>query len=711
MTTSQSPESSDTTGEISRLHTLFEAQRTAFLRDSFPSAAERRDHLGALQAAVLAHRQQIRDALRSDFRVAPDAFTDLVEVLGVAGRAKFAADHLESWMAHEPRDPGAGILGTARVEIRQQPKGVVGNLAAWNFPFDLTLGPLVEMLAAGNRVIIKPSEIAPASAALLQEILAATYDEDHVSAVVGGLDVARAFTALQWDHLLYTGSPEVGRQVALAAAANLVPVTLELGGKNPVIVHEDSVNEAMIEQVLGVKMIRSGQLCITADYCLVPRSRVDDFVALAQEDVASRTPAHTASEDNTGIVSDRHLERLVRLRDESDGKVVQLEPEGGVDRGTRQLPLCLVIDPAEDGPLMTEEIFGPLLPIKPYDTLDEAINYINAGDKPLGLYVFARDAEVAEDVLRRTSSGGACVNTAAVQGSIPALGFGGVGRSGSGRHHGIDGFREFSNPRGVVVRGQGDLLAALFPPYDGLCSAVVEAALSEQAGPATSSPTRPASAFDREREEVVRACHRLAAAGLLIGTAGNVSARFGDLVAITATGVVLGEARPRDITIVDLDGEIVAGELAPTSELDLHLGIYRAHGAGAVVHTHAPAAVAAAVVVDELPVLHYAQLALGGALRVAPFHAFGTPALADACVEALHGKSSALMANHGAISHGPTLEKAVEVAELTEWCCDLHLKASGLGAPRALTAAQQDAVIEAAVRRRYGATQSLPGQP
>lgn len=213
--------------------------------------------------------------------------------------------------------------------------------------------------------------------------------------------------------------------------------------------------------------------------------------------------------------------------------------------------------------------------------------------------------------------------------------------------------------------------------------------------------------FDQEREEVVRACHHLAKAGLLVGTSGNVSARYGDRIAITATGVVLGKARPSDITIVDLDGDVVAGELLPTSELDLHLGIYRVHDAGAVVHTHAPAAVAVGLVVDELPVLHYAQLALGGSLGVAPFHAFGTAALADAGVDALRGRNAALLANHGAINFESTLAKAVENAELLEWCCELHLRASTLGTPRALSQEQQEAVVLAALTRRYGQIQPV----
>ncbi len=337
------------------------------------------------------------------------------------------------------------------------------------------------MLAAGNRAIIKPSEFTPACGELLKDMIAATFDPDHVAVVTGELELATAFAAVRWDHLLYTGSPEVGRKVAVAAAQNLVPVTLELGGKNPAIVNEDSVDAETVGQILGAKMIKNGQMCITVDYCLVPRAKMQEFVDLAHKHVVERTPGYSTTADCTGIISERHLDRLTGLLEEAgkkDGQVVSLEPDAKIDRSTRQMPISLVVDPSDDLALMREEIFGPILPIKPYDSVDEALAYVNAGERPLALYVFSKDNSVADYVLDRTTSGGACVNSCALQGALPSLGFGGIGQSGSGRHHGIEGFREFSNPRGVVRRGENDLVEALLPPYGPLAEAVVTAALN-----------------------------------------------------------------------------------------------------------------------------------------------------------------------------------------------------------------------------------------
>jgi len=364
--------------------------------------------------------------------------------------------------------------------VQFQPKGVVGNIVPWNFPFDLGMGPLVDALAAGNRVIIKPSEFTPACSTLMKELVNEVFDTDLVDVAVGGLDLAKEFTSLRWDHLLYTGNPMVGREVAKAAAANLVPVTLELGGKCPALVNPDAVNRKTVANIIGTKMIKNGQMCISVDYCLVPRDQMDEFVDLAKAYVAETTPDYSASDNCPGIISDRHFKRLEALLDEardSGAQVVQLDEQGAVNPATRQMPLSLVVDPGEDLGIMRDEIFGPILPIRPYDTVDEAIDYINAGERPLGLYVMTMDQAMADETLRRTSSGGFSVNACAMQGAIAALGFGGVGQSGVGRHHGIDGFREFSNPRGVFVRGENDLIDAFYAPYGERQQGLVDAAL------------------------------------------------------------------------------------------------------------------------------------------------------------------------------------------------------------------------------------------
>jgi len=384
---------------IAELHRVYAAQRKAFLADPYPAAAERKECLKALVRMLLGHREDIRAAMSSDFGAHPDLFTDLVEVLGVAGRAAFAEGQLEAWMADDGRPVDPAFYGTARAVIRYQPKGVVGNIVPWNFPFDLSVGPLVEMLAAGNRVIIKPSDYTPACADLLRQMMSETFPEDRVAVSVGGLRLAKEFPTLRWDHLLYTGSPAVGREVAQAAAANLVPVTLELGGKCPAILAADSVNAESVRSVVGTKLIKNGQMCISVDYALVPRSQVDAFVAHAEHYLTQELPNYATSADCTGIISTRHLERIVAMIDEAraaGARIVALGGEG--DSATRRMPLTLVVEPPKDLRIRREEIFGPILPVIPYDDLDAALAEVNAGERPLGLYVYSKDMKVAEYV-------------------------------------------------------------------------------------------------------------------------------------------------------------------------------------------------------------------------------------------------------------------------------------------------------------------------
>ena len=423
-TTESRPASSvDDGAAIAELEEAVARQRAAFLVDPFPSLQERRQLLGALAGMLMSHRTQIQQALSSDFAVHPPLAADLIEVLGPAGRAVYAAEQLSGWIEPEPRAADPALYGSGRAFVQPQPKGVIGNIVPWNFPFDLSVGPLIEMLAAGNRVVIKPSDYTPACAELLREMVHATFDRDRVDVVVGGLELAQAFTRVRWDHLLYTGSPAIGREVAKAAAEQLVPVTLELGGKCPAIIAPDSVDAESVKQVLATKAIKNGQMCISVDYCLVPRERLDDFADLAAAHVRESMPGYCTSESCTGIISSRHLERIEQLLEDARAR--------------------------------------------------------GADVRPLALYVFAKDEELADGVLQRTTSGGACVNSAAVHGALASLPFGGTGQSGSGRHHGLEGFREFSNMRGVFVRGEGDMIEAFAPPYGPAAQAVADAAFAQ----------------------------------------------------------------------------------------------------------------------------------------------------------------------------------------------------------------------------------------
>lgn len=465
---------------ITDLHAAFANQRRAFATDRNPTLEERRRRLQALIGMMLKHRERISAALSSDFGAHPVPASDLIEVLGVVGRASYVLEHLEEWMRPSPREADAALFGTSRAWIQNQPKGVIGNIVPWNFPFDLSVGPMIEMLAAGNRVILKPSEYTPACAALLREMVTETFDPTLVHVAVGGAELARAFSTLPWNHLLYTGSPNVGRLVMEAAARNLTPVTLELGGKCPAVMTPGSVTDRNVESVIGTKVIKNGQMCITVDYCLVPRKDLQTFVDLAKAYMSGAAPNYSRGVECTGIISQRHLDRLQNLLQEAQDRrsqIVPLESDGRIDCATRRMPMSLVIDPPPDLRMMQEEIFGPILPVVPYDDLAEAIDRINAGDRPLGLYVFGEDQTLIDRVLGDTISGGAAVNTCALQGALPSLGFGGVGMSGMGRHHGVEGFREFSNPRGIVVRGTGDMIDAFYAPYSK-AAAVVNAALS-----------------------------------------------------------------------------------------------------------------------------------------------------------------------------------------------------------------------------------------
>lgn len=463
---------------IAQLREVFALQKKAFLEQPLPDLKQRLELLGALANMMVTNRVKIQDAVAADFSSHPRQFADLVECLGVAGRAQYVAEHLEGWMQAQQRSPDAALYGNGRACVLAQPKGVIGNMAPWNFPFDIGIGPAVEMLAAGNRVIIKPSDLTPACSELTLEMIRHTFDPDQVAAVAGGLELAKVFPTLNWDHLMYTGSTEVGRSIAVAAAQNLVPVTLELGGKCPALIADDGLNPRTIEQIVGCKTIKNGQMCVTVDYALVSHAQRDAFVRMLSDHMHANLPDYTERQDTTGIINQRHLQRLQSYLNDATAKGATLVQLGGeMAQGSRRMPLTLVLDTRDDMLLMQNEIFGPILPIKTYDDIAEAIDFINAGERPLGIYVFTETADIAEQVLARTVSGGACVNSAALQAAMPCLPFGGIGKSGSGRHHGHEGFLEFSNLRSIFYRGENDLVAAMFAPYGELADAVIAGAL------------------------------------------------------------------------------------------------------------------------------------------------------------------------------------------------------------------------------------------
>jgi len=449
------------------LQRIFDLQKAAFLRDPYPRADKRIDLMKRVPGMLRKYRHKILQALDADFSGHSHDQGDLLEILGMFDRAKFNIDHVAKWMKPIAKASNPITQGDSKAYVKYQPKGVIGNMVSWNFPFDIAIGPMLDQLGAGNRVIIKPSDLSPSCGEVLRQMCAETFDEDQVAVINGGLEFAKFFPTLAWDHLVYTGSGPVGRQVMTAAAANLVPVTLELGGKCPAVIAPDSVeDEQTIATVAGIKVIKRGQMCVTVDYCLVPKSQLQVFTKKLEAHMKEHFVEGNAASHACGIISDRHISRLNKLLDEaknSGAEVIQIGSD--LKSGSRNMPFYLVVNPSDDLALMQQEIFGPILAIKTYDETLDAISYINKGDRPLGLYIFAKDRGFIDQVTEKTQSGGVAVNTIALQAGQPSMGFGGSGASGMGRHHGEEGFREFSTARGYFERGSGGTIDWIIPPY------------------------------------------------------------------------------------------------------------------------------------------------------------------------------------------------------------------------------------------------------
>jgi coniferyl-aldehyde dehydrogenase len=450
-----------------RLARIFALQKTAYLNAPNPSADVRIDRMRRIPVMLRKHREAILAALDADFGGHSRELGDLIEILGMVDRAEFNIHNIAKWMKPIPKTVNPVILGKSKAYVQYQPKGVVGNMVSWNFPFDIGLGPTLDALGAGNRVIIKPSDLSPACGRVLQDMVAETFDENEVAVVNGDIELAKHFPTLSWDHLIYTGSGTVGREVMKAAAANLVPVTLELGGKCPTVIDAEAALDALtIETVAGIKAIKRGQMCVSVDYCLVPETSLLAFTQALAAYMNAHFGKNHGAQHSCGIVSDRHMARLNQLvQDARDSGAEVIQIGDDLLPGDRHMPFYLIVNPSDDCAVMREEIFGPLLPIKTYQDTQDAIRQINAGDRPLGLYVFSKNRQFIDEVTQNTHSGGVAINTIAAQAAMPSMGFGGSGGSGMGRHHGEEGFREFSNPRGYFVREAGGVVDWVRPPY------------------------------------------------------------------------------------------------------------------------------------------------------------------------------------------------------------------------------------------------------
>lgn len=424
----------------------------------------RRERLKRLERAILVNQDALAQALDEDFGGRSRAEALFSEILVALNSIRHARRHVARWMACRRRDLG-WQLQPARAYVLPQPLGIVGILAPWNYPVFLTTAPLAGALAAGNRAMIKPSEHAPRTAALLADIFHQTFPRDLVAVVNGDAAAASAFASLAFDHLLFTGSAGVGREVMRAASENLTPVTLELGGKSPAIVAPDADLRRAAEDIAYGKLLNGGQTCIAPDYALVPAEQLRAFVHAMLEAIERYYPAATANPDYTAIINQRHYDRLRACLDEARAAGAEVVEIGPSSSAGRKIAPALIIDPPDEIAVMREEIFGPLLPVKRYRDINDAIEYVNGRPRPLALYLFAQDQKLIDRVLERTVSGGVCVNDTLLHVAAEDLPFGGVGPSGIGHYHGQAGFDAFSKLKPVFHRRWPGLSRLLRPPY------------------------------------------------------------------------------------------------------------------------------------------------------------------------------------------------------------------------------------------------------
>lgn len=453
--------------------TTFHEQKAAFEKNKFPSVNERRRQLKALKDALTENSDAIISALRKDFGNRCTEETRLSEISNSVGNIDYAIRHLGSWM--RPRTRGTGIwFLPGENTIAPQPRGVVGIIVPWNYPINIAVSGLASAIAAGNRCIVKMSECTPASEKLLQEIIASVFEKDHISIVGGEADAAAAFSALPFDHLMFTGSTRVGRFVMAAAAKNLTPVTLELGGKSPVIVHDQYPIDEVAKRVLWGKTYNAAQTCIAPDYALIPKGKTEDFKIWLSRHFHDHFPEGISSNDYTSIINKANYDRLNSLVNEAEADgatIIRMEEPTAAHIQNRKFPLTLILNPNLESRVMKEEIFGPIFPIIEVDSVDAAIDFVNERERPLALYLFSDSSRLQEQVLASTHAGGVTINDVMMQYLQPSQPFGGVGASGFGSYHGKEGFITFSHMKPVFrQRGIGRFTGVklLYPPYGKL---------------------------------------------------------------------------------------------------------------------------------------------------------------------------------------------------------------------------------------------------
>jgi|TARA_B110000495_G_scaffold154910_1_gene138136 coniferyl-aldehyde dehydrogenase len=460
-------------------------QRNNVLIDTIPSLKTRIDRLDRLIEMLLEFQGQIPEVLSNDFGHRSPVMSKFSDVAAVFDSIHYTKKNLKKWMKPESRNASFPFnILLAKAYVQYQPVGCVGIISPWNYPFSLTYAPLAVILAAGNRAMIKPSEYTPQSSLLMKTMIEKYFDEDEVAVFPGGPEVGEEFTSLPFDHLLFTGSTSVARKVMEAASKNLVPVTLELGGKSPVIVGDTADMTVVSDRVWNGKLMNCGQTCIAPDYLFIPERKMEEWIEASQTSISTMYPSIYSNDDYSSIINDKHFSRLQSYLDDAKDKgarIIEINPakESNEKRNHHKMMPTIVLGATDEMLVMKEEIFGPILPVKTYRKVDEAIDYINNKDRPLGMYYFGNDTSEESNVINKTVSGGVCLNDVIFHYVQEDLPFGGIGPSGMGRYHGIEGFKTFSNPRGIYKQTPFNAILKLMrPPYgklfDGLISSRIK---------------------------------------------------------------------------------------------------------------------------------------------------------------------------------------------------------------------------------------------
>jgi coniferyl-aldehyde dehydrogenase len=469
------PEQSPVQGDIeTQMNTVLETQRADYLKEGVVSAETRIDRLERGIDVLIKYHDKVVEAVNADFTCRPREVSLLTDVGASITAMKHSKKHVRKWMKAEKRPTMFPLnLFGGRSRIEYQPLGVVGIIAPWNFPISMVFSPLAGVLAAGNRTMIKPSEFTPATSALMAEMIAEAYDPKEVAIFDGGPEVGQAFSSLAFDHMIFTGATSIARHIMAAASRNLVPLTLELGGKSPVVISRTADIEKSLGRIMLGKTLNAGQICLAPDYLLVPEEKLHEVIAAAQKAVTQMYPKLLDNEQYTSVINERHYQRLngyLAEAEERGQKVIPINPAGedfSQQQGTLKIPPTLIPEPADDLKMMEEELFGPLLPIRTYREFEETIDYINAKPRPLAAYYFGEDKQEENAFVSRTTSGGVCINDVVMHIMQEELPFGGVGPSGMGAYHGFKGFQTFSHAKSIYRQPKINIakLGGMLPPY------------------------------------------------------------------------------------------------------------------------------------------------------------------------------------------------------------------------------------------------------